>query len=155
MLLDRDKYVSDVKLMLSDEHTYKVLLSDPTQHYKRKLIGLLKMLKDDNKITEQQYRYLYPTAELTPCLYCTPKIHKASTPLRPIVDYTGSIGYNLSQSIADLLAPIVGKTKYHTKNSKELATQVKNLKIGEHDIFNSHDVVSLFTNTPIKSHWTL
>ena len=70
--------------------------------------------------------------------------------MQPIVDYTGLIGYNLSRSIADLLVPIVDKTKYHTKNSEELSTQVKNLKIDKQDILNSHDVVSLFTNTPIK-----
>ena len=70
--------------------------------------------------------------------------------MQPIVDYTGSIGYKLSRSIVDLLASIVGKTKFHMKNSKELASEVKNLTIGEQDILNSHNVVSLFTYTQIK-----
>ena len=70
-------------------------------------------------------------------------------PLRPIVDYTGSIGYNISRALADLLAPLVGKTKYHVQNSKQLAGEMKTVKLEEDDMFVSHDVVSLFTNTPI------
>ena len=82
-------------------------------------------------------------------MYCTPKIHKTGNPLRPIVDYTGSIGYNISRALADLLAPLVGKTKYHVQNSKQLAGEMKAVKLEEDDMFVSHDVVSLFTNTPI------
>ena len=81
-------------------------------------------------------------------MYCTPKIHKTGNPLRPIEDYTGSIGYNISRALADLLAPLVGKTKYHVHNSKQLSDEMKVVKLKE-DMFFSHDVVSLVTNTPI------
>ena len=37
-------------------------------------------LKREGKITEQQYYYLYPTAEAIPRLYCIPKIHKKRQP---------------------------------------------------------------------------
>ena len=36
------------------------------------------------------------------------------------------------------------------KNSKDLAEELSGVFIEENEIFNSHDVVSLFTNTPIK-----
>ena len=65
------------------------------------------------------------------------------------MDYTGSIGYNISRALADLLAPLVGKTKYHVQNSKQLAGEMKEVKLEEDNMFVSHDVVSLFTNTPI------
>ena len=67
-------------------------LPNPTPTYKRKLVENLKRLKVEKKIDEAQYRLLYPTAEKTPHMYCTTKIHKAGNPIRPIVDYTGSIG---------------------------------------------------------------
>ena len=89
-----------------------------TNHVQGK--AFLTKLKKDGKITEDQYKYLYPTSEATPRLYCTPKIHKANNPLRPIVDYAGSIGYNTSRALADLLGPLVGTTEHHVKNSKEL-----------------------------------
>ena len=53
--------------------------------------------------------------------YATPKIHKTSNPLRPIVDCTGSIGYNVSRALADILGPMVGRTIHHVNNSFDLA----------------------------------
>ena len=89
------------------------------------------------------------TAENVPRLYCTPKIHKPNTPLRPIVDYTATIGYSTSRWLADILGTLVGKTQHHVQNSKHLADELSKLIIDDSDILNSHDVVSLFTNTPI------
>ncbi len=150
VVLDKSKYEEQVTTMLSDTHTYEVLKTDPTAKYKRRLVNILGRLKKEQKITRQQYDYLYPTAETIPRIYCTPKVHKKDIPLRPIVDYTGTIGYNVSRSLADLLAPLVGTTAHHTKNSKDLATELSTVLIEDGDIFNAHDVVSLFTNTPIQ-----
>ena len=49
-------------------------------------------LKEEDNITDEQYKYLHPTAENAQRMYCTPKIDKLDNPLKPIVDYTGSIG---------------------------------------------------------------
>ncbi|KAI8496755.1 hypothetical protein Bbelb_254100 [Branchiostoma belcheri] len=65
------------------------------------------------------------------------------------VDHTGSVGYNTSRALADLLAPLVGTTEHHIKNSKHLAEEITSILIEEDEMFVSHDVVSLFTNTPI------
>ena len=112
-------------------------------------MSIIKKLKEEDKITDEQYKYLYPTAENVPRMYCTRKIHKPDNPLRPIVDYTGSIGYNMSRSLADLLAPIVGKTTHNITNSKHLASEMAWVMIEQDEMFLLHDVVSLFTNTPI------
>ncbi|XP_072020422.1 uncharacterized protein [Amphiura filiformis] len=135
--------------MLSDTKTYEKLKKDPTPTYKRKLVGMLQKLKAEKKIEEGQYRLLYPTAENTPRLYCTTKIHKQGDPIRPIVDYIGSIGYQTSKALAEILSPLVGTTEHHVTNSKQLAEELTGVLIDDGDIFNSHDVVSLFTNTPI------
>ncbi|XP_072039336.1 uncharacterized protein [Amphiura filiformis] len=144
-----NEYESKVNDMLSDQHTYEKLSKDPTPAYKRKLVEILKRLKSENKINESQYRLLYPTAENTPRMYCTTKIHKPGNPIRPIVDYTGSIAYQTSKALAEILAPLVGKSEHHVINSKALAEEMTAVMIDDGDILNSHDVVSLFTNTPI------
>jgi len=149
VVLDKEEYTQKVRGMLSDHKTYLKLDKDPTARYKSKLVAMLAKLRKDGKITETQKRYLYPTSETIPRLYCTPKIHKPGNPLRPIVDYTGSIGYNLSRSLADLLAPITGKTIHHVENSKALVKELKDVQLTEEETFISFDVVSLFTNTPI------
>jgi len=65
------------------------------------------------------------------------------------VDYTGSIGYRTSRALADILAPFVGKSDHHLNNSKHLAKEMISFMVEEDEIFISHDVVALFTNTPI------
>ncbi|XP_072042858.1 uncharacterized protein [Amphiura filiformis] len=77
-------YESKVETMLSDTKTYEKLKKDPTPTYKRKLVGMLQKLKAEKKIEEGQYRLLYPTAENTPRLYCTTKIHKQGDPIRQL-----------------------------------------------------------------------
>jgi hypothetical protein len=62
----------------------------------------------------------------------------------------GSIGYNIYRSLADILAPLVGTTTHHVKNSQHLAQELGEILLEEGEIFVSHDVVSLFTNTPIE-----
>ena len=155
VVMDKTEYEEKVNTMLNDAHTYEKLQADPTSSYKRKLIEKLTKLNEDSKITEDQYKYLYPTSEATPRLYCTPKIHRANNPLRPIVDYTGSIGYNTSRALADLLGPLVGTTEHHVKNSRELAEELSSVTLEQEHIFNSHDVVSLFTKTPIQETLTI
>jgi len=142
-------YESKVKEMLDDKRTYEVLKSDPTPKYKKELVRKLSKLKQEGKITQEDYNWLYPTAENVPRMYCTPKIHKTGNPLRPIVDYTGSVGYRTSRALADILAPFVGKSDHHLNNSKHLAKEMISVIVEEDETFISHDVVLPFTNTPI------
>jgi len=136
--------------MVSDTKVYKILDKDPTPRFKRKMIAILTRLKSESKITQSQYDHMYPTSDMIPRLYGSPKIHKQGTPLRPIVDYTGSMTYNLSRALADLLKPLVGKSEYYVKNTASFVKDLKDIRLKEDEIMNSHDVVSLFTNVPIK-----
>ena len=86
MVTSVNEYEEKVKTMLGDEKTYEKLVVDPTG-----FVGILQRLKDEKKIDNDQYKLLYPTAENTPRIYCTTKIHKQGYPIRPIVDYMGSI----------------------------------------------------------------
>ncbi|XP_072181377.1 uncharacterized protein [Diadema setosum] len=76
--------------------------------------------------------------------------NKKGFPLRSTVDYIGSIGYNTSRSLADILSSVVGKTDHHVFNSKDLAEEFKDITLEEHEVLVSFDVVSLFTNTLIN-----
>jgi len=106
-------------------------------------------LKKEGKITQEDYDWLYPMAENVPRMYCTPEIHKTGNPLRPIVDYTGSIGYRTSRALADILATFVGKSDHRLNNSNHLAKEMISVMVEKDEMFISHDVVSLFTHMPI------
>ena len=68
-------------------------------------------------IKRVECRKLYSTAENPPKSYGLPKVHKVKTPLRLVVSCVGSITYNCSKFIADILSPIVGKTSHHITSS--------------------------------------
>ena len=40
--------------------------------------------------------------------------------------------------------------EYFVKNTASFSKDIKGIKIGQGEIMNSHNVVSLFTNVPIK-----
>jgi len=109
VIIEKEKYETKVNSMLEDEKTYEKLSKDPTPRCKKKLVSILARLKAEDKLSEQQYKYLYPTTEVVPHMYCTPKKHKQDPPLRPIVDYTGSIDYNTSRYLADILSYVSGQ----------------------------------------------
>ena len=73
VIMDTGEYEQKVKTMLSHDKTYEKLNKDPTPKYKTKLVSIIKKLKEEDKITDEQYKYLYPTAENVPRMYCTPK----------------------------------------------------------------------------------
>uniref|UniRef100_A0A3Q1EYH3 Uncharacterized protein n=1 Tax=Acanthochromis polyacanthus TaxID=80966 RepID=A0A3Q1EYH3_9TELE len=90
VIMDTDTYDKQLTNMLENRNTYEVLQKDPTEEKKRTLKTLLKPLLELNKITPEAYSHLTPTANVTPRIYGTPKIHKKDTPLCPIVDSIGS-----------------------------------------------------------------
>ena len=128
--MDKTQYGKKVREMLDDEEAYSKLKSNPTAKYKRNRNATLARLKREGKIAEQLY--YFSTPQKKPSLDCT--THRKSTkrqPLRPIVDNTGSIAYNVSRSLADLLGPMVGLTQHHVKNSRHLADELQSMTLHE------------------------
>ena len=72
---------------------------------------LLTGLKDQDKITQDQFRDLHRTYDLVPHQYGSPTIHKNGKQLHNM----GSMAYVTLKAIADLLKPLVGKTIYPVK----------------------------------------
>jgi hypothetical protein len=109
VLMNASDYDGKIKALLSDSNTYDKLRSDPTNKFKVKLIRLIKMWKENNKITQNIYFHLYPTAAETPKFYGLPKVHKNSNPLRPIVSSIGSITYEAAKILGKDSGPPGGK----------------------------------------------
>ncbi len=82
-------------------------------------------------------------------MYGLPKIHKAKVPLRPIVASRGSLTYNASSVLADILGPLVGKSERHIKNSGDFVDNINNLEVPPGQKLISYDVSALFTSIPV------
>ena len=116
-VMDKMEYNSKYLKMVSNTKVYQKLKSDPTPVFKWKLIAILTRQKDEEKITQAHDYHHCPTSDMTPRLYGSPKVHKECIPLQPIMDYTGSVVYNVSRSLADLLKHLVRNTEYVVKNT--------------------------------------
>ena len=93
---------------------------------------------------------MYPTGAGSPKFYGPPKIHKQDTPLRPIVSSTGTVSYNTSKELANILKPLVGWTTHHLKNTKDFIEQIKDVKLLPDETIISYDIKALFTSVPIQ-----
>ena len=150
VVMDRKEYDDKAKAMLSDTSTYTPLKKDPTQSIKTKLKGKLKPLKESGAISDRTCKSLVPTAEVPPKFYGLPKIHKPSCPLRPIVSSVGSVTYNLSKHLNDILSPMVGKSEHHILNTEKFVDKLKTLSLEPDEVMISFDVSALFTSVPVN-----
>ena len=109
--------------------TYKILPSDPTTEHKNKLITLLKSIKAEGGIRENTYKRLYPTGACSAKYYGLPKVHKIGIPLRPIVSSIGSVSHETAKELSKILKPLVGKTSYSVKNTKDFIQSIKDIRL--------------------------
>ena len=84
--------------------------------------ALLLPLMRSGAIPERLYQWLRSSAGKVPLLYGLPKVHKEGIPLRPIVSFVNSPTYALSKHLASILAPLIGKSQSHVRNSTEFSS---------------------------------
>ena len=149
VVLNKEDYVEKAEHLLNQK-TYKKIKEDPTSRQKAKLIRILKKIKAEGGISEEKYKKMHPTEAGCPKFYGVPKIHKHDIPLRPIVSSTGTVSYNTSKELANILKPLVGWTSYHLKNTKDFIDQIKDVRLLPDETIISYDIKALFTSVPIK-----
>ena len=79
------------------------------------------------------------------CICALPKIQKEGAPFRPIISSINSVTYNISKHLSSILAPLVGNTQHHIKNSQDLTNKVRETTLDPDKTMVSYDVTSLFT----------
>ena len=148
VVLDKKEYIRKSEDLLK-QNTYRELVADPTNMYKKKLISLLKTTKSEGGMNNTTYRRLYPTGAVSPKYYGLPKIHKAGVPLRPIISSRGSATYETAKELAKIIKPLVGRSPHHVQNNKDFLASIRNIKLQPGKCLMSYDVSALFTSIPI------
>ena len=77
-------------------------------------------------------------------------MHKEGIPLRPIVSSIGTVSYEAAKELSRILKPLVSKTSYRVKNTKEFIQSIKDIKLKTDECLVSYDVEALFTSVPIQ-----
>ncbi|CAF0898827.1 unnamed protein product [Didymodactylos carnosus] len=149
VILGRKEYIDKMNQILNDTTTFSRIYHDPTIYNEDKLIRTLLRLKEENFITDEEYKLARPTGSRPARIYGLPKIHKPNIPLRLILSATKTIAYGLGKILSIRLAPlrnspfVVRDTGDFVKRVSALSSEdVKKKMI-------SFDVTSLFTKVPL------
>ena len=83
-----------------------------------------------------------------PSFYLLPKIHKPSTPCRPIVNSTGSVTEKISAFVDLHLRKFIPRIPSYVKDTTHFINITKNIQLEPQDILVTIDVSSLYINIP-------
>ena len=147
--MEKEEYNKKMMELLNTD-TYEERDTDPTNTLEVKINRILKTLETKGEITTQTYQRIRASGSQPPRIYGLPKIHKANTPLRPIVSCINSPTYKLSRFIAKILSPLVGSTDSFVMNRGHFVEMMRDEKLGPDEMLVSFDISSLFTNVPIQ-----
>ena len=148
VVMDKDEYLSEGELMLSNINVYEHLRKNPisveSTAYNTELKDIYKAMGLD---VPSRYTTLLP---ILPYMYFSPKIHKDPLSYRPIVSQRRSFTAPLAKHLADILSPLMGRfSSAHIRNSVELKSFLQENADPSLPLL-SLDVESLFTNVPIE-----
>ena len=117
VIMDKKEYMDKAIGLLSDTNTYWTISKDPTNKLKTQTHCHTKGHKTNRWTQGLNLLQNVPYQCSPPKFYCLPKIHKAGTPLRPIVSTRGSITYGEDKELATIIHPLVGQSQHHLKHS--------------------------------------
>ena len=78
-----------------------------------------------------------------------PKVHKDGVPVRPILAAYNTPSYNLAKFLTGFIQPLT-KNQYTLENSYDFRKVLEGTSFPKSAFLVSFDIVSLFTNIPIK-----
>ena len=144
VIINRADYKARMQDILSDKTKFDLVdntVLRETLTKETKLTNLLKELKQEEIISEQQFDELKPIGSRPGILYGLPKVHKPNFPLRPIISSIGTHCYKVAKFFVPLLRPfstnILNITKYNIFFCQGITK-----------FMASFDIKSLFTNIP-------
>ncbi|XP_034950706.1 uncharacterized protein [Chelonus insularis] len=157
VIVTKNFYLDKMMSNLKDEKTYKILKYNPTKILKYEVYQLLKNWNEDAFIDEATKHHLSGMNGSIARAYGLPKIHKPDIPFRIIVSFINSPTYRLAKYLQQILNRSLNLefnqprgSKIFIKNSRSLMENIRQLQLPEEFVMISMDVVSLFTNIPLK-----
>jgi len=105
-------------------------------------------LRDNGKLDKELCKKLRPIGSQPPRIYGLAKVHKANTPLRPVLSMPASAYYNTAKQVAEWLA-VIPEAQINS-SAKQISDEIKSLKLDEGEEMVSFDVSALYTNVPVK-----
>ena len=154
---DRENYIKGVKSLLLDNSKFTDSNIDSTKwlnyvvNLEIKLKDHFKILRKENKLSDEEFQKISPIGSRPGILYGLPKVHKAvinNIPkFRPILSAINTPTYKLAKFLVPILSSLT-VNEYTVKDSFHFAEEILTF---DHTLcMASLDVESLFTNIPLE-----
>lgn len=150
VIISAEAYNTKMMSLLDDNTTYKKVKRNLTNTQQLKNNSMVNNWFKNNYIEKNRRDALITKDAQPPQIYGLAKTHKPDMPLRPIVSCIKSSFNKMSLFLVQILANIIGKSKYHIKDSFHFQKFIKHQRVPKGYMLVSFDVVSLYTNIPVK-----
>ena len=149
VIINRADYKARMQDILSDQTKFDLVDNTVLKDTLTKETNLLKELKQEEVISEQQFDELKPIGSYPGILYGLPKVHKPNFPLRPIISSIATHCYKVAKFFVPLLHPFSTNPLTIT-DTFSFVKELLNLPFNTNNvIIASFDIKSLFTNIPL------
>ena len=156
VLVGINDYYTAVENLISDKSKFMEMHDDPTPACLSSIQRYLKKLNNRHELNDEISKKIRPQNTKLARAHGVPKVHKTSNSIpsfRPIIDTTGITHYSVGKYLSELLNPLTYNI-YTVKDSFDAANKVNqipsNVQNSDEYVFVSLNVVSLFTNVPLK-----
>ena len=109
-------------------------------------------LKKEGKISEKDYKQIYPSGCVAPASYPTVKAHKRNKdyPARNIISHRGCPQEGLASFLISIIRPLLKNSPYACKNSHDFIKFAKDIQLRANEILVSFDATALFPSIPLQ-----
>ena len=97
----------------------------------------------------RDFELIYPSGSQPGKMYGLCKVHKPNLPFRPVVSMINTAEYNIAKYLNKIIKPHL-PTKHMLDSTGSFLESLKQFDFKPTDLLVSFDVVSLFTNVPLK-----
>ena len=144
-------YNNKIMEILNQHDKFHKLDYDPTIEREAKLRNQLSRLHSTKQaIDKPTLKRIIPSGSRPGVMYGLSKIHKANSPIRPIISAVGTYNYKLAKYLVEILTPLLDDNVIIIKDVFDFVNKVSNIPVINNQRIISFDVVSLFTNIPVN-----
>ena len=154
-LMNSGEYIDKLDTIINDEDKFVEITPSKRKNARHPIIRRQEVLKElinehvKKHITPEEYSILVPVGCGPGKLYGTCKIHKPNNPLRPVVSMIRTPEYELAKYLDRLIKPNI-PDKFMLYSTDNFLEKLNKFDVRPGDKSISFDVVSLFTNVPLK-----
>lgn len=144
-----EQYTKEAYRQLRDTSFYLPLARNPIVILTSELEELLTTAKNENLITEQEFKFLFNPNPRMPSFYMFPKIHKNLTdpPGRPVISGNDSLTESISKYVDFFIKPLLPSLQAYIQDTTDVLTKIQEHKnIGPNAILAVMDVAALYTS---------